>query len=369
MDKGIKIITVVGTRPNFIKASPLHKAFSQYENVKHIIVHTGQHYDNSMSDVFFKDLNLPEPEIYLGVGSGSHSKQTAEVLTGFEKVILSENPDLVIVLGDVNSTMAAALAAVKSGVRVAHIEAGLRSFDRTMPEEINRIVTDAVSDYFFVTEESGVNNLRREGADQSKIFFVGNIMIDSLVAHESKAVSSRIREKLGLFDRKYFLMTLHRAANVDQKENLVKVLEIIERVSKISPIVYPVHPRAKKMISRFSLETRFNALENLVITEPLGYLDFLNLQMHAVGILTDSGGMQAEATHLNVPCITLRERTEQPVTVEKGTCVLAGLNAEVVYDFAVNAFEGNWKKSDVPPLWDGKTGERIAKIVLQTMYV
>ncbi|MGC8594968.1 MAG: non-hydrolyzing UDP-N-acetylglucosamine 2-epimerase [Candidatus Kryptoniota bacterium] len=369
MDKKIKIITVVGTRPNFIKAAPLHLAFLRYQSVRHIIVHTGQHYDDYMSNVFFKDLRLPEPDIYLNVGSGTHSKQTAEVMVGLEKVLNSEFPDLVIVLGDVNSTMAAALAAVKSGIRVAHIEAGLRSFDRSMPEEINRIVTDAVSDLFFVTEESGINNLRREGADESKIFFVGNIMIDSLVAYEEKALTSTIREKLGLINRKYFLMTLHRASNVDRKENLIRVLEIIERVSKICTVVYPVHPRTKKMIFEFSLENKFNKLKNVVITEPLGYLDFLNLEIHATGILTDSGGMQAEATHLNVPCITLRENTEQPITIEKGTSVLAGLDANIVYDYAVKAFEGRWKKSGVPPLWDGRTAERIAEIVLQRMQV
>lgn len=367
--KQIKIITVVGTRPNFVKAAPLHKAFTKHRRVKHIIVHTGQHYDDAMSSVFFKDLRLPEPQIYLGVGSGSHSRQTAEVMIGFERVLNSELPDLVIVLGDVNSTMAAALTAIKSGLKVAHIEAGLRSFDRTMPEEINRVVTDAVSDYFFVSEESGVNNLKREGVDESKIFLVGNIMIDSLVAYQKKAAASMIRDKLNLVNKKYFLMTLHRAGNVDRKENLLKILEIIDHVSRICPVVYPLHPRTKKMISEFSLERKFSSLKNLIITEPLGYLDFIHLQMHAVGILTDSGGIQAETTYLNVPCISLRENTEQPVTVEMGTSVLAGLDEGIVYDYALRAFENNWRKSIIPQFWDGKTAGRIANIVLKLMHV
>ncbi len=367
----MKIISVVGARPNFMKVAPLHRAFQKIDSVQHLIVHTGQHYDENMSKVFFEDLELPQPDVYLGVGSGSHAEQTAKVMVEFEKVLLKERPDLVIVVGDVNSTVACSLTAAKLLIPVAHVEAGLRSFDRTMPEELNRMVTDVLSDYLFVTEESGVANLKHEGIHDSKVFLVGDVMIDSLMTYREKAKKSGIRDQLSsvsgqkIEPRGYTLVTLHRPSNVDGRENLVGILELFKGILKYGRVIFPIHPRTRRRIEEFGLTSDFNAAHGLVLTEPLGYLDFLNLMMDARIVLTDSGGIQEETTYLNVPCVTMRENTERPVTLETGTNVLTGLDAGRIISLVKECYGGKWKKSSLPKLWDGMAAERIAKILIE----
>lgn len=361
----MKIISVVGARPNFMKVAPLHRVFSKIDDVEHIIVHTGQHYDANMSKVFFEDLELPKPDVYLGVGSGSHAEQTARVMEEFEKVLLKEKPDLVIVVGDVNSTVACSLTAAKLVIPVAHVEAGLRSFDRTMPEELNRIVTDVLSDYLFVTEESGVVNLKHEGIDDSKVFLVGDVMIDSLIMYRRKAEKSGIKKVLDVHEQGYTLVTLHRPVNVDNGDNLRKILSIFKGVDRYGKIIFPLHPRTRKRIEEFGLTRDFESVKGLVLTDPLGYLDFLNLMIDAKIVLTDSGGIQEETTYLNVPCITMRENTERPATIEIGTNILTGLDVEKVISLTGECYSGKWKKNAIPGLWDGKTAERIAEILLR----
>ncbi|MCL4511575.1 MAG: UDP-N-acetylglucosamine 2-epimerase (non-hydrolyzing) [Bacteroidetes bacterium] len=378
MNRKLKFISVVGARPNFMKVAPLHRAFSKIESIEHLIVHTGQHYDNNMSKVFFDDLELPKPDVYLGVGSGTHAEQTAKVMVEFEKVLAKERPDLIIVVGDVNSTVACSLTASKLLIPVAHVEAGLRSFDRTMPEEINRMVTDVLSDFLFVTEESGVVNLKHEGISEKKIFLVGDVMIDSLMMYREKAKKSAISYQLfpqtgsstaisgqqsEVSPRSYTLVTLHRPSNVDEKKNMETILKIFKGIEGLGKIVFPIHPRTRKRIEEFGLSSQFAGVKNLVLVDPLGYLDFLNLMMDARIILTDSGGIQEESTFLNVPCITMRENTERPVTIEVGTNVLAGLSVNKVVSLAEECYAGKWKKSSVPELWDGKAAERIAEVL------
>ncbi|MGH2567210.1 MAG: non-hydrolyzing UDP-N-acetylglucosamine 2-epimerase [Bacteroidota bacterium] len=360
------ILSVVGARPNFMKAAPLQKAFQKYpDSLRNLIVHTGQHYDETMSKVFFDELELSPPDFYLGVGSGTHAQQTAKIMVEFEKVLERQRPDLVVVVGDVNSTVACSLVSVKMGIPVAHVEAGLRSFDRTMPEEINRLLTDAIAEFLFVSEPSGVANLRREGVDDKKIFHVGNIMIDSLVGYREKSKRSGIMNTLGLSPRQFTVVTLHRPSNVDTKEGLENILEIFERLSRWTRIVFPVHPRTKKMLGQFGLDRRATALQKLTITEPLGYFDFLNLMDHAQLVVTDSGGIQEETTFLGIPCLTMRENTERPITVEVGTNQLCGSSVDVVVQKSFDVFDGKAKKSAVPELWDGKTADRIAGILNQ----
>ena len=371
----MKFVSVVGARPNFMKVAPLHRAFAGMDDIRHMIVHTGQHYDQNMSKVFFDDLELPKPDVYLGVGSGSHAEQTAKVMVEFEKVLKNEEPDLVIVVGDVNSTVACSLTASKLLIPVAHVEAGLRSFDRTMPEEINRIVTDVLSDYLFVTEESGVVNLKHEGISDDKVFLVGDVMIDSLMMYHERARRSEISDRLSAVSaqsigpRAYTLVTLHRPSNVDEKENLETILRIFQGIERHGPIVFPIHPRTRKRIEEFGLSSQFAQVRGLVLTDPLGYLDFLNLMMDARIILTDSGGIQEETTFLNVPCVTLRENTERPVTIEVGTNVLTGLDTDRIVSLVADCYAGKWKKSVMPKLWDGKAAERIANILYGSMRV
>lgn len=370
-----KIISVVGARPNFMKMAPIHKQLLKHRSkVLHKIVHTGQHYDKKMSDVFIKELELPKPDIYFEAGSKSHAEQIAHIMIEFEKVMLKEKPDLVLVYGDVNSTTAAALVSAKilnekgSPVKVAHIESGLRSFDRSMPEEINRMVTDTLADYLFVTEPAGIRNLKSEGIKDSRIFFTGNTMIDSLKFYLKKAEKSGILKELCISKKNYVLVTLHRPSNVDSKENLKKIMNIFRSINKINPeldIVFPVHPRTLKMTERFRLKNSFEEINNLIITEPFGYFDFLKLTGDAKFILTDSGGIQEETTYLQVPCLTLRENTERPVTAEIGTNVICGLDEKFIIKKIKEIESGKFKKGKIPKLWDGNAAERVVKVLLK----
>lgn len=348
-----------------MKVAPLHKVFQRYAgSIRHRIVHTGQHYDETMSRIFFDELGLPHPDFYLGVGSGSHAEQTAKVMIGLEKVLLAEKPHLVIVVGDVNSTLAGSLVSVKLGIPVAHVEAGLRSFDRTMPEEINRLLTDAISEYLFVTEPSGVENLKREGVDEKKIFLVGNVMVDSLIEYRDKAKASQSMRLYGLEPKRFTLVTLHRPSNVDTAEGLEKILAIFERLATRSPIVFPVHPRTKKMLAQYGLSRRAEAITKLKLTEPIGYLDFLNLLDNAQLVVTDSGGIQEETTYLGIPCLTMRENTERPITCEVGTNELCGLDIEKTVRMSFEVYDGKGKMGRVPDLWDGRAADRIASILM-----
>lgn len=370
-----KFISVVGARPNFMKMAPIHKELLKNKSrVKHLIVHTGQHYDKKMSDVFLSELELPKPDVYLGVGSLSHAEQKARIMIEFEKVLLKEKPDLIIVYGDVNSTTAASIVGSKifnkknQPIPIAHIESGLRSFDRTMPEEINRIITDVLSEYLFVTEPSGIRNLKKEGIEEKKIFFTGNTMIDSLKFYEKKIRKSKIKEELCISKRSYAIVTLHRPSNVDSKVNLKKISDIFISINKINPgteIVFSVHPRTLKMISKFKLGNVFNSIENLIITEPFGYIDFLNLLSNAKYIITDSGGIQEETTFLKVPCITMRENTERPVTSEIGTNVITGLNEKLILKNISIIEKGKFRTGKIPKYWDGNAAKRIVSILLR----
>ncbi|MFA6572237.1 MAG: UDP-N-acetylglucosamine 2-epimerase (non-hydrolyzing), partial [Bacteroidota bacterium] len=318
-----KIISIVGARPNFMKVAPIHRAFQAYpDKVEHMILHTGQHYDVNMSDAFFKDLEMPQPAFFLGIGSGSHAEQTAKIILEFEKVCITDKPDFVIVVGDVNSTIACALTAVKLGIPVAHVEGGLRSFDRTMPEEINRKATDSICDYCFVTEQSAIDNLEDEGYPPENVFFVGNTMIDSLHFALNKAKHSDIITKLKLKEKKYVLVTLHRPSNVDEKAKLEEFISIFEEFSRDTEFVFPVHPRTRKMIQNFGLSSRVEKISSLHLIEPLGYIDFLALMLNSKFVMTDSGGIQEETTALGIPCLTLRTSTERPVTIEFGSNIL-----------------------------------------------
>jgi UDP-N-acetylglucosamine 2-epimerase (non-hydrolysing) len=362
-----KIISVVGARPNFMKVAPIHKAFQKLVTrhsslVTHKICHTGQHYDDKMSKIFFDELEMPKPDFYLGVGSGSHAEQTARVIIEFEKILLSEKPDLVIVVGDVNSTIACALTAVKLGIKVAHVEAGLRSFDRTMPEEINRILTDSISDYLFVTEKSGLENLKREGVSEDKMFFTGNVMIDSIVNFLSKVENSKILENLFLLPFNFLLVTLHRPSNVDSEKNLKNIINLLNSLSKKIKIIFPVHPRTRKNLESFGLLETLNS--NIILTEPLGYIDFIALVKNSSLVLTDSGGIQEETTYLGVPCVTLRATTERPVTVDIGTNYLVGEDTHAAEKVCRDILANQFKKGQIPEFWDGHAAERIANILL-----
>lgn len=355
----MKIINVVGARPNFMKIAPLMRQFRQSTKIRPLLVHTGQHYDVRMSDVFFSDLEIPEPDIHLNVGSGSHARQTAEVLTRFEDVLEKEKPDLVLVVGDVNSTLACSVTAAKLCIPVAHVEAGLRSFDRTMPEEINRIVTDALSDYLFTTEKAGTENLIKEGKPAERIFFTGNVMIDSLAFALHTLDDRRLDEAPG----PYALVTLHRPSNVDREDALKKILGILDSIQERLTVLFPIHPRSLKMLESFGLMDRVRQMKNLRLMEPLGYLDFLSLVRRARLVLTDSGGIQEETTYLRVPCLTMRENTERPVTRDVGSNTLVGTDPLIIQRHVDAIMDGSYKTGTIPELWDGRAAERIRHIL------
>jgi UDP-N-acetylglucosamine 2-epimerase (non-hydrolysing) len=371
----MKVIQVVGARPNFMKVAPLHRAIQTLTGWTSKIVHTGQHFDAKMSDVFFTQLELPKPDYFLGIGGGSHTEVTAHIMLAFEKIVTDEKPDLIIVVGDVTSTLACTLVAIKMGIPLAHVEAGLRSFDRTMPEELNRLLTDSVANYLFVTEESGLTHLKNEGVPDDKVFFSGNVMIDSLVRYQEKAKNSTILADLGLSPSfsglqpsayglpisDYIVMTMHRPANVDTEKGLNSILELMELSAQKTNIVFPIHPRTRAHMDKFGLTKRMEAIPNLILTEPLGYLEFIQLMSHAKAILTDSGGIQEETTYLGIPCLTFRDSTERPVTLSLGTNqLLADLDPQKTYQALEKILAGEVKKGSIPPLWDGHAAERIA---------
>jgi UDP-N-acetylglucosamine 2-epimerase (non-hydrolysing) len=354
--RSTNLLVVAGARPNFMKVAPLMWEAARRPGVEARLVHTGQHYDRAMSELFFEQLKIPRPDASLGVGSGSHAVQTAEVMKRFEPVLLESRPDAVVVVGDVNSTIACALTAAKLGVPVAHVEAGLRSFDRAMPEEINRVLTDAISDWLFVSEPSGLANLRREGVPEDRIHLVGNVMIDTLLACRDRSESSPILEDLGLADKGYAVLTLHRPANVDDPAVFAGLMGAVGRIGRRLPIVFPVHPRTRKVLE--------GGVPGLRPIDPLGYLDFLKLTAHARLVLTDSGGLQEEATVLGVPCLTMRNNTERPATVDQGTNVLVGLDPERITAAGLRILAdppaAAWR---TPDLWDGQAAGRILDIL------
>ncbi len=353
----IKVINVVGARPNFMKVAPIVEAMQRREReFAPLVVHTGQHYDAAMSDAFFRDLDLPQPDVYLGVGSGTHAAQTAAVMERFEPVVLQEKPDWVLVVGDVNSTLACSLVCVKLGVKVAHVEAGLRSRDRTMPEEINRLLTDQIAELLFTPSTDADENLRAEGIPQERIRLVGNVMIDSLLKHLPRAKQSTIKHDLQLDE--YAVLTLHRPSNVDEPETLRQILEAIEKIGERVPVIFPVHPRTRKMIAESELTNRFQG-KGLRLIDPLGYLEFLSLYSGARLVLTDSGGIQEETSVLGIPCLTLRENTERPITITMGTNRIVGNDPEKIIAAAFDALNENTKNTAAIPLWDGRTAERI----------
>ncbi len=359
----MRILNVVGARPNFMKIAPLMEAYRRAPSIRPSLIHTGQHYDRALSDLFFRQLGIPKPDLNLNVGSGSHATQTAEIMKRFEPVVLDLKPDAVLVVGDVNSTIACGLVAVKLGVRLIHVEAGLRSGDRTMPEEINRILTDRISDVLFCTEKSGVENLKREGIDRKKTFLVGNVMIDTLLRHRAKAERSRILNTLGLAPRGYAVLTLHRPSNVDDPAVFGGILDALAVVQRDQPLVFPVHPRTKKNLSRSALGRRIASLKQLLLVDPLGYLDFLKLMTEARVVLTDSGGIQEETTILKVPCLTLRDTTERPSTVAAGGNIIVGHQPRRILAAYRHVVHGPAKKIQAPPLWDGHAAERIVRIL------
>jgi len=358
------IVLVVGARPNFVKAAPLQKALNK-QGISNVLIHTGQHYDYELSKAFFEDFELEAPDIDLGIGSGNHGEQTGKIMIELEKVLMKVKPSLVAVFGDVNSTIATALVASKSHIPLAHIEAGLRSYDRTMPEEINRVLTDAVADYLFTPSEDAGLNLKQEGIHGDKVLFVGNIMIDSLVSYLKKAKQRRYFKKFGVREKKYWLLTLHRPSNVDTREKFHDILTALDFIRKRRTVIFSMHPRTKKMISEFKLEKEFpwvSGGDNFIPITPVGYIDFLSLEYYSEAVLTDSGGMQEETTYLHIPCLTLRENTERPITIDIGTNVLCKSGKDIIKS-AENILQSNNRKGKIPMLWDGQTAERIVKIL------
>jgi len=367
MSPRLKILNIVGARPNLPKIAPLMHEMQRHPEIEPILVHTGQHYDENLSDIFFQQMGIPSPHVNLEVGSGSHASQTAEILKRVEPVLLERRPDLVLVVGDVNSTIAVSLAAAKLGIRVAHVEAGLRSFDRTMPEEINRVLTDAIADYLFVTEEDAIVHLLNEGRPRESIFLVGNVMIDSLRHFLPLARQSGIGEELGLKNgtgwRRFGVLTLHRPSNVDSLDKLTQLLGAINAIAAEVPLIFPVHPRTQQHLTQGGIQHH----PQLRLIPPIGYLDFLCLLSQAKLVLTDSGGIQEETTALGVPCLTLRENTERPITLSQGTNLLVGTDSAKIVAAASHILAGKGKAGRIPPLWDGHTAKRIVDILLRVV--
>ncbi len=362
------LMLIVGARPNFMKIAPILRALRSYPQIQTTLVHTGQHYDKNLSDVFFQELGISEPDISLGVGSGSHGRQTADILAAIEQLLVDldsqgKRVSRLVVVGDVNSTMAASLAAAKLSIPVAHVEAGLRSFDRSMPEEVNRIVTDAIADMLLVSEPAGVDNLRREGHAASEIHLVGNVMIDTLRQHVEAAKKRPTLRDLGLVAGEYAVVTLHRPSNVDQRESLSALVDLLAAASERLPIVFPIHPRTLSRLDQFGLTARMKAARRIHVLPPLAYGDFLCLTSQTKVIVTDSGGLQEESTALGVPCLTMRANTERPITVDVGTSTLVGDDFGKLWECLQMVIEGRYKSGRCPELWDGKASTRIAAIL------
>jgi UDP-N-acetylglucosamine 2-epimerase (non-hydrolysing) len=358
-----RIASIAGARPNFMKIAPIVAALRRRsEAFESVLVHTGQHYDEKLSQIFFDELGIPKPDVNLNVGSGSHAQQTAAIMTAFEQVLLQQPVDMVLVVGDVNSTIACALVATKMGVPIGHVEAGLRSYDRQMPEEINRVLTDQISDLLFTTEAAAEDNLRREGIDTAKVHFVGNVMIDTLLAHRDRARDTNVHHSLGLAGGEYALLTLHRPSNVDDAASFERLMQGLDVVSRDTRIVFPVHPRTRTAVTGSSTAAVMVSEGRLRLIEPLGYLDFIGLTEHARVVLTDSGGVQEESTILGVPCLTLRENTERPITLTHGTNVLVGTDPAKISQ-AWAALKSSPQRAAVPPLWDGRAAERIVDVL------
>lgn len=357
----MKLLIVVGTRPNFVKITQFLSNSGKDDDIEISLVHTGQHYDDKMSDIFLSQFGL-EPDYWLDVGQDSPSFQIAKVISGLEKVLSDHSPDLVMVVGDVNSTLAAAIAANKNGIKVAHLESGLRSNDRTMPEEINRLVVDHIADYLFVTEQSGIDNLAREGIPKERIFLVGNTMIDTLVAYDQQIQESRIREDL-MIDEGYALVTLHRPSNVDNREDLTRIIELLNVAAHDRKIVFPIHPRTAKQLKEFGLEAGMSLNKNIILCEPFAYFDFQHLLLHAQFVITDSGGIQEETTFRRKPCLTLRPNTERPATVDEGTNVLCKFTPDVVSAYIDQIDSGQFKRGKIPRLWDGNATQRVIQVI------
>lgn len=360
------IYLIVGARPNFMKVAPLIIEFKK-QKLSYKLIHTGQHYDYKMSKIFFKDLGMPEPDIYLNVGSHSHAVQTANIMIAFEKILLKEKPKAILVVGDVNSTIACALVAKKLFIPIIHVEAGLRSFDQRMPEEINRILTDQLSDLLFITEKKAKINLKKEGIDPEKIFFVGNVMIDSLIININKTKNLHFYRKFGLEKSNYALITMHRPSNVDYKEKLEKFIDILSHIQERIKIFFPMHPRTKKNLEKFNLTDMLES-ENLILSEPLGYLEFLDIMNHSRFILTDSGGIQEEASFLKIPVLTLRENTERPITIEQGTNTLVGDDFDKIKQLVDNILNDQYKKGEDIEKWEGNASKRIISIIKEKIY-
>ncbi len=356
----MNIDLIAGTRPNFVKIAAIIHAIENYgENISYRFIHTGQHYDESLSGIFFKDLQLPDPDFNLGVGSGSQAEQTAAIMTSYERLILINKPDLCLVVGDVTSSMACAVTAKKLGIKIAHVEAGLRSYDWSMPEEINRVLIDSITDYFLTTTPEASKNLIDSGKNEEQIFFVGNTMIDTLLRFQSKFKAPKIWKEISLKPQQYLILTLHRPVNVDEEIQLEKTINAILKNTHNLPIVFPVHPRTAELLKKLSFET-----DNLILINPLGYLEFNYLVLNAKAVLTDSGGITEETTVLEVPCLTLRENTERPETVKLGTNQIVGTKPEAIREALQRLFNQQPKKGKIPELWDGNTGKRIVGILM-----
>jgi UDP-N-acetylglucosamine 2-epimerase (non-hydrolysing) len=361
----MKLMMIAGARPNFMKIAPISRALARHPEVRPLLVHTGQHYDEKMSDLFFRQLGLPEPDINLEVGSASHAMQTAALMMRFEPVVMEHKPDAVLVVGDVNSTIACGLVAVKLGVPLIHVEAGLRSGDRRMPEEINRLLTDAISDLLFCTEQAGVDNLAREGVNSAKVHFVGNVMIDTLLQNQARFAESTILDELGLAPERFAVLTLHRPSNVDDAEVFGGLLDALDVVQAEQPVIFPVHPRTRARLHDFGFDARIAGMQQLRLIDPVGYFDFQRLVSTARVVLTDSGGIQEETTVLGVPCLTLRENTERPVTVSHGSNRVVGMQPADIIAAYREVMAGPARIQRIPPLWDGKAAERIVEVLLR----